>query len=57
MFTQKSQYGLTLMVTRDPALTDYLNTILEQMSGTFDVVLRFLKYALLVMLPMCSLFA
>lgn len=34
MFTQKSQYGLTLMVTRDAALTAYLNTVLQQMSGT-----------------------
>eukprot|EP00884_Botryococcus_braunii_P007424 jgi/Botrbrau1/16683/Bobra.0317s0001.1 len=32
MFSQKTQYGLSLMVTTDTALTTYLGTVLQQMS-------------------------
>ncbi len=33
-FQQRRQYGLTMMVTSDPGLTQYLTSVLQQMSGT-----------------------
>jgi len=32
-FEQRKQYGLSIMVSTDTGLTDYLSTVLEQMSG------------------------